>query len=248
MEFSLPSVIRIITIVGGIVDRLLSLFQFRSVFGRAVKDAEDFVLSLPQWTLIENADRTPRYERVSPRGEKFKHYGPGRVFAEDDVKGAAALLGLIAGVFGKTAVIVSDREHTSLMNKTAIILGSPTINFEAAEYLKLHKHELPIEFVEKAVGGKNTICLSDKRQNENKEYAGDENYDYGVIIRVPHLKQKPNANYIFFVAGLTDVGTLAASNYFSANWKSFRGKPPVFAVVLKVSKARPAHFEVVVGT
>jgi hypothetical protein len=224
--------------------------RFRSVFGHAVKNADDIILSLPQWTLQENIKREPRYQRTSHSGQMYSLYGPSRMLAKEDVKGASLLISLIAEIFNKPAVMVSDGDPARFVDKTAIIFGTPLINFHAAEITKMRRGQpLPIEFAAKSKGpdGQRVIYFSNPSTGE--EYYTDEDVDYGVILRASQSGDKGNANYFFIVAGLTDAGTQAASYYLHENWKLFRRKPPEFAIILKVPRATPELVaEVVVET
>jgi hypothetical protein len=86
-------------------------------------------------------------------------------------------------------------------------------------------------------GARTIITLTNSRTGE--VYIRDDNIDYGVILRVQHSAGSGGANYFFIVTGLSAAATWAASNYLHANWRSLQGKPPEFAIILKVPRATP---------
>jgi hypothetical protein len=227
----------------------LKFRRFRSVFGGSVRSADDIILSMPQWTLMENSEHAPRYERVSPSGKISHHYGPSNTLAEHDVKGASLLISLVSEYFNKPAVIVSDGDVANFVKKTGLIFGSPLINFHAVEIARMPSgRPLPVEFIEKPAGTQGRkIVISNPRTGT--EYVTEDNADYGVILRCLQSTKRDTANYFFIVAGLTSAGTWAACNYLHAHWKSLHGKPAEFAVVLKVPLATPELVaEIVVET
>lgn len=240
----------ILTLIAGLsyqqIKKLLFRRKFKRAFGFVVEGGNQFVISLPFWTLIRNERETPRFLKISPSGQEEPYYGPTDTFSADDTKASNEVSYILTSTFPRPPVIFPDREALVFDEKTIIMIGSPIANFHARSIFQSDFFELgkdrPFIFKEKeetTASPSRTFLYSNL---SNKEYYNDSGHDVAVVQRIKNPKCEDG--YLYIIAASHAEGTFGAAKYLRNNWELF-AKQDIGAtagVLIKVDRSNIENF------
>lgn len=195
---------------------------FRKIFGKGIRNSDDIVVSVPLWRAIEGKRHIPRFETAG-RGAL---YGPDEMYNRQDMFAAAHVLNVLNTHLDKEVKYSNDWDTPDWDQKTLVLIGSSSANSHARYYLKVHAERRPDDvfpcFLEFTGGETNElgalVCIHDRKSG--KEYRSDNDWDYGLVLRLPNVLSKGSDHFVFLVAGIHEWSTREAGRLFNARWST----------------------------
>ena len=215
---------------------LLRMRTFRRIFGKGVRKSEDVVVSVPLWRAIGSERSTPRFVTMDDGGPSQIHHGPDNMYNREDMFTAASVLNVIGNHLEKEIKYSDDTETPEWNKKTAILIGSPNVNFHARSYFRRHASERPNELfpnfrrIEKSDDASGGLCIYDPKTE--KEFRCDKDTDYGLVLRVENVLSNNANHFVFLLAGINASSTREAGRLFNDQWSKLGKERPALRRLL----------------